>query len=340
MAIGALPLSGAVPTLADIPATYHLLNKISLPGPEGWDYLTIDSDARRLYVTRGVRLTAIDIDTDKVVGEITGLNGIHGVAIDRKAGKGFISNGRGNSVVVFDLKTLAKIEEVPVGEGPDAIIFDPDTERVFTFNGRAKSSTVIDAKTDKVVGTIPLPGRPEFAVADGKGKVYNNIEDLSEVVSIDTKNLQILNTWPLAPAESPSGISYDDKTGRVFSVCDGQVMTVLDSATGKLVTTLPIGNGPDATVFDEKNSVVYSPNGQDGTLSVYKDAGDGKYTLVDTVTTQLGARTLALDTKTGNVYTVTAQAAPAPPPDPNAPTPQRRRRTYVDGTFVVLEYGK
>lgn len=316
---------------------YHLIKKISVPGNDGWDYLFLDSDGRRLYISRGTHVDVVDVDKGTLVGTIPDTNGVHDVAVDPKSGRGFTSNGRSNSVTIFDLKTLKKIDEVTVGTGPDAILFDPATERVFTFNGRAQSSTVIDAVTGKVVGTIPLPGSPEAAVADGQGHVYDNLEDKSSVVAIDAKTLKIDNTWPVAPGDGPSGMAIDAKNRRLFSVCSNQKMTVMNADTGKIVATPTIGNGPDASAFDPQTQLVFSPNGRDGTVTVLREIDPDDYDVVATVPTQSGARTMALDEKTHHIFTVTAQPAP---PDPNAAPGRGRGRRYVPGTFVVLEYGE
>lgn len=322
----------AVPSTGAAAPNYHLVKSISLPGAEGWDYLALDSGARRLYVSRGTHITVVDVDKGQVVGDIPDTSGVHGVAIDPKSGHGFTSNGRSNSVTIFDTKTLKKIGEVPVGTGPDAIIFDPSTERVFTFNGRAQTATAIDGATGKVVGTVTLPGRPEFAAAAGQGHVYDNIEDKSELVAIDAKTLTVDHAWPLAPGEGPSGIAVDAKHRRVFSVCDNQKMVVTDADTGKIVATPAIGNGPDAAAFDPGRALVFSPNGRDGTLTVLQETTPDQYQTVQTVTTQPGARTMALDEKTHHVFTCTAKSLPPPPGQP------RWRRQYIAGTFVVLEY--
>lgn len=320
---------------ADAPASYQLLKTYLLPGAEGWDYLALDSGARRLYVSRGTHVAVVDVDSGKAVGDIPDTNGVHGVALDTKLGRGFASDGRANSVTIFDLKTLKTLGTVAVGEGPDAIVFEPVTGRVFTFNGRAQTATAIDAATGAVVGTVTLPGRPEFPVADGQGRLYDNITDKSEVVAIDAKTLQVLNTWPLAPGESPSGLAMDRKNRRLFSVCDNQKMVVMDADTGKVVATPTIGNGPDAAAFDPAKNLVFSPNGEDGTLTILHEVTPDQYQLVGTITTQAGARTMALDEKTGHVFTVTAKALPPPP----GQAVQRRRRQYQDGSFVILEYG-
>jgi hypothetical protein len=319
---------------------YHLVRTISMPGDDGWDYIYDDGDAHRLYITRGTHVQVVDTDRGVLVGDITGLNGIHGVAIDKKANRGFISNGGGDSVTIFDLKTLQKIgADVPVDPGPDCIVFDPATERVFTFNGESSMSTAIDAQSGQVVGHITLAGRPEFSVSDGRGHIYNNVEDDSEVEEIDSRTLKVTNVWPIAPGASPSGIAMDRENRRTFSVCRNQNLIVLDADLGKVVATLGIGNGPDACAFDPKSKLVFSPNGRDGTLTIFHEDAPDTYTKVQTVTTQAGARTMALDTKTGHVFLVTATMIP---PDPNAPPPAPgqgyRRRRFAPGSFVVLEF--
>ena len=327
---------GSIGARAYAAPSYHVVRTLSIGGDGGWDYILDDSVDNRLYITRGTHVMVLDTDSGKVIGDIPNLSGIHGVVVDHRSGRGFISNGGSASVTIFDLHTLQTIGSVPTDQGPDCICFDPATERVFTFNGRAGTSTAIDAKTGKVLATITLPGRPEFAMADGNGHIYDNIEDKSEVVAIDTKKLAIDNTWPIAPGDGPSGLAVDSKHRRVFSVCGNQTMTVLDADTGKLVAALPIGNGPDACRYDPGTGLVFSPNGRDGTLSIYHEDNPNKFTLVQTVTTQAGARTMALDTKTHHVFVVTAQFQP-PPAGAPATGPGRYRRQIVPGSFVVIE---
>lgn len=334
---GALALLAALLALpAGAAPNYHVVRTLAIGGDGGWDYILDDSSDHRLYITRGTHVMVLDTRSGKVIGDIPNLSGIHGVAVDHKSGRGFVSNGGSASVTIFDLKTLKAIGSVPVDQGPDCITFDPTTERVFTFNGRAGTSTAIDAKTGTVLATIPLPGRPEFAMPDGMGHVYDNIEDKSEVVEIDAQSLKIVNTWPIAPGDGPSGLAVDGKDRRVFSVCDNQTLTVLDADTGKLVAALPIGSGPDSCRYDPGTNLVFSPNGRDGTLTVYHQDTPDKYTLVGTVPTQAGARTMALDTRTHHVFVVTAKFLPPPP---GAPTtgPGRWRRQIVPGSFVVIE---
>lgn len=316
--------------------SYRLVRKTALAGSDGWDYLSLDSKARRFYVPRSTRVSVIDADSGQVVGEVPATTGVHGVAFDEKSGRGFTSNGRSNSVTIFDLKTLKKLGETPVGQGPDSILFDPSSHRVFTFNGRDQNITALDAATGHVVGTIALPGRPEFAAADEKGEIYDNIEDKSEIVAINARTLKIDHTWTVAPGEEPSGLAIDAKHHRLFAVCSNQKMIVLNTQNGQVVAILPIGNGADACVYDAKTRLVFSPNGQDGTMTVFHQTDADHYTLVQTFPTQIGGRTMALDSKTHHVFTVAAQYAPLPADADPANPP--RRRAYVDGTVRVLEY--
>ncbi|BDI33678.1 hypothetical protein CCAX7_57290 [Capsulimonas corticalis] len=332
-AFGLLLGAAGMPAHAADP-DYHVVRKISLEGDGGWDYLTVDSANRRIYVSRSTHVNVVDADSGKTVGDITGLSGVHGIAIDDKGGKGYISNGRSNSVTVFDLKTLAKLQEISVGEGPDAIIFDAASDRIFTFNGKGNSATAIDAKDGKVAGTIALGGRPEFAAPDGKGKIYDNLEDKGAVIAINSKALTLIGQpWPLG-AESPSGLAIDAKNRRIFSVCDGSKMVVLNADTGAVVATPAIGDGPDAATYDSKLKLAFSPNGQDGTLTVIRQVTPDKYEVASTVTTQAGARTMALDAKTHHVFLMTAKQLPADPP---AAGETRPRRHYEPGSFTLLE---
>ena len=334
--VAALALLAAVPAGA-APASapnYHLVQKVVLGGEGGWDYLSVDPDARRIYISRGSHVMVVDADTDKIVGDIPNTNGVHGIAIASKLGKGFISDGRDNAVTIFDLKTLQTLATVPIGAGvgPDCIIYEPKTQRVFTFNGRSSDATAIDAATGKVLGTIPLGGRPEFAAVDGTGMVYDNLESTSEVVAIDAKTLTLKTRWPLAPSESPSGLAIDPKNHLLFSTCDDGKMPVSDAVAGKVVEVASIGNGPDAAGFDPGAGYAFSSNGQDGTLTVLAPAA-GRYVSVQTVPTQAGARTMAVDTKTHRVFLVTATPDPANPGE-------GRRRNYVPGSFTLLVVGQ
>ncbi len=312
---------------------YHLAKEIPLGGEGGWDYLTVDSAARRLYVSHATKVVVVDVDSGKTVGEVGNLSGVHGIAVAADLGRGFISNGRSSMVTIFDLKTLATISEVKVtGENPDAILYDPATHQVFAFNGRSKDATVLDGKTGKVVGTIALGGKPEFATSDAAGKVFVNIEDVSEVIAIDARSLKVLAHWPLKPCESPSGMAIDRKHHRLLIGCENKMAAVMDNTNGKVVTTVPIGDGVDANGFDPGTGLGYSSNGE-GTLTVIREETPDRFTVAETVTTRKGARTMALDEKTHTVYLPTAQFGPAPAATAEQPRP---RPTMLPNTFTVL----
>ena len=313
------------------PPTYQRLQSVPLPGDGGWDYMTLDPAARRLYITHSTHVLVMDCDTLKIVGKIADTDGVHGVALAPKLGRGYTSDGKSNSVTVFDLKTLKPLAKIGVGERPDSIVYEPVTQRVFTLNGGGDSATAIDAVTGKVVGTIALGGRPEFAAVDGQGMIYDNIEDKSEIVAIDARTLTIKARYSLAPLESPSGLAIDTKHRRLFAVCDGGKMAVVNADTGKVVAAPAIGNGPDAAAYDPGTELAFSSNGEDGTLTTVARSGVGY--MLQTVATQAGARTMALDPKTHRVFLVTATPAPAAPGTPPW------RRSYVSGTFTLLVYG-
>jgi DNA-binding beta-propeller fold protein YncE len=321
---------------AQKPGGFHLLKKHVLGGEGGWDYLALDGNARLLYVTHGNAVEILNVDTGVKGEAITNLKGVHGVAFAQDKGRGYISNGRGNSVSVFDLKTHKILEEVASsGQNPDAIMYDAFSGRVFTFNGRTSNATAIDAATNKVVGTVDIGGKPEFAVTDGKGMIFVNNEDKSEIVAFDAKTLQVKKRWSIVPGEGPSGLAIDLKGKRLFSVCD-KVMVISDFVNGKVVTTVPIGGGPDAVRYDAGTRLVFSSNG-DGTMTVVKQESADKYSVLETVTTAPRARTMELDPKTHHIFLVTAEFGPAPAPTKEQPRP---RPTIVPGTFMVLEFGK
>jgi YVTN family beta-propeller protein len=313
---------------------YKVLNKIKIGGAGSWDYCTMDSAAGRLYVSHGASVEVVDVNAGKVVGTIPDLHGVHGIAIAADLGKGFISNGQSNSVTVFDLKTLAKSGEPATGQNPDAICYEPKTHRVFTFNGRSNDSSVIDAKTGQVVATLPLNGKPEFCAADGAGKMYNNLEDKSEVIEIDAAKPEVTRRTSILPCEGPSGLAIDQKGKKLFSVCDG-TMAVTDIATFKVIATPKIGQGPDAAAFDPDLGLAFSSNGQDANLSIV-GLVNGKYDTVDTVATERGARTMTVDPKTHRVYLL---AAEYPAPAAGA-TPGRGRVPALPDSFHVLVVGK
>jgi DNA-binding beta-propeller fold protein YncE len=313
---------------------YKVLNKIKIGGTGGWDYVAFDNTNRRIYASHGTAVEVIDADAGKVVGQIAQLHGVHGIAIAPELNKGFISNGQSNSVTVFDLKTLAKLGEPATGANPDAICYEPKTQRVFTFNGRSNDSTAIDAKTNEIVATFPLEGKPEFCVVDGTGKIYNNLEDKSEVIEIDAAKPAVLRRASLAPAEGPSGLAIDVKNRKLFSVCDNKMMAVLDITTMKVIATPAIGSGPDAAGFDTDLGLAFSSNGE-GTLTIVKLV-NGKYEAVDTVTTERGARTMTVDQKLHRVYLLAAEYGPAP----EAKEGKKGRPPVLPDSFHVLVVGK
>jgi DNA-binding beta-propeller fold protein YncE len=313
---------------------YKVLNKIKIGGAGGWDYVAVDNTNRRIYASHTNIVEVIDPDAGKVVGQITQLHGVHGIAIAPELNKGFISNGQSNSVTVFDLKTLAKLGEPATGQNPDAICYEPKTQRVFTFNGRSNDSTAIDAKTNEIVATFPLNGKPEFCVVDGAGKIYNNLEDKSEVIEIDAAKPSVLRRTSLAPGESPSGLAIDVKNKKLFSVCDNKMMAVTDIATMKVIATPAIGAGPDAAGFDPGTGLAFSSNGE-GTLTIVKLV-NGKYEAVDTVPTERGARTMTVDPKLHRVYLLAAEYGPAP----EAKEGKKGRPPVLPDSFHILVVGK
>ncbi|HEY1657644.1 MAG TPA: YncE family protein [Candidatus Sulfotelmatobacter sp.] len=315
---------------------YKIISTYKLGGDGGWDYLTADASARRLYISRSTHVIVMDLDSGKVVGDIADTPGVHGVALAPEFGRGFTSNGREGTVSIFDLQTLSTSSKVKVGENPDAILYDPFSKRVFTFNGRSGDSTAIDAARGAVAGTIKLDGRPEFAASDGNGEIYVNIEDKSELSVIDPVNLKVKTTWPLAPCESPTGLSMDRKNQRLFVGCGNKMMAVVDAAGGKILATPPAGDGIDATSFDEETGLAFASAGE-GVLTVVREDSPGKFSVAENVQTQPGARTMALDTKTHHVFLVTAKFGPPPAATSENPHP---RRAILPDTFVVLVVGK
>lgn len=287
--------------------TYSITKKIAIPGQGGWDYLAVDEAARRLYVSHGTQVEVLDVDSQTVVGNIPGTLGVHGIAIAPELGRGFTSNGQTSTVTIFDLKTLKKLGEVPTGKKPDAIMFDAATSQVLAFNGDSESVTVISAADGKVVGTVPLGGGPEFAVADGNGFVFDNLEDKSQIVKIDARKLTVAQRWPVAPCEAPSSMAIDRANHRLFIGCRSHIMAVIDSESGKVVATLPIGDHVDATSFDEDTRMIFFSNGE-GTISVIHQDSADKYSSVETVKTLPKAKTMALDPKTHQLFLSTAEA--------------------------------
>jgi hypothetical protein len=313
------------------PSGYHVIKTIPIAGEGGWDYVTVDSDARRIYVSHATQVVVLDADSYAIVGTIPDTQGVHGIAIASELGRGFTSNGRSNDVTIFDLKTLKTIGNVKTDANPDAITYDPATKRVFTFNGRGKNTTAIDAAAGTVVGTLALGGKPEFAAADGMGSIFVNNEDTSELIQVDTQKVTETHRWPLAPCKSPSGLAMDVKNHRVFSVCDEKVMAVVNADTGKVVATPTICDGPDATAFEPSTGLVFASCG-DGNLTVIHQDSPDKYTVVENVPTKKSARTMGLDLKTHNVV--------LPAADFDPPAPGERRGKMKPGSFVLLVVAK
>jgi len=318
-------------TPAPGPSGYKLVKSVPIGGEGGWDYLYVDSDARRVYISRGTHTMVMDADTYAVVGDIPDTQGVHGIAIAADLGRGFTSNGRSNDVTIFDLKTLKAIGKVQTDQNPDAIVYEPVSKRVFTFNGRGKNSTAINAADGTVAGTIPLGGKPEFAAVDGKGSVFVNNEDTSELHHLDAQSLKELHKWPLAPCKSPSGLTMDRKNRRLYAVCDDKVSVVMDADTGKVVATPAIADGPDAAGFDPATNYFFASCGE-GILTVIHEDSPDKYTIVENVPTKRSARTMGLDLKTHTIF--------MPAADFDPPAPGERRGKMKPDSFVILVVAK
>jgi YVTN family beta-propeller protein len=315
---------------------FHIEAKWKVGGEGRWDYMAVDPASKLLYVTRQDHVMVIDTESGKVVADIGGLNGTHGVAFDTSGKFGYISDGTGNQVAVFDRKTNHIIKTIPAGTNPDGIAFEPVTQTVWAFNGRSNSATVISDQSLGVVATVQLPGKPEFPAADGKGGIFANIEDKSEIVHIDAKSHAVVATWPLAPCEGPSGLAVDRMHNRLFSVCDEKKMAVVDTTTGKVVAVPAIGDGPDAAAYSPQDKYAFSSNG-DGTLTVIRQDSPDKYTVVQNLVTQRGARTMALDPDGKRVYLISADFGPAPAATAAVPHP---RPSMIPGTAVILVAGQ
>ncbi|RXS95714.1 YncE family protein [Silvibacterium dinghuense] len=332
MALGACSLS----TVALAQNPYKIVDHWKIGGEGGWDYLKVDSAAHLLYITHGPAVEVVSTETGKVIHTITGLKGTHGVAFDANGKYGYISDGGANEVVVFDRHSFEKVAEIPAGTNPDGITYDPSTNTVWAFNGRSRNATVIDVASQKVIGTVALPGKPEFPQADGKGNVYDNIEDKNEVVRIDAKTLKVTAEWPLAGCDSPSGMAIDIEHHRLFSVCDGKKMAVVDTESGKVLATPAIGDGPDAASYDPTLELAFSSNG-DGTLTVVDAKGDS-YGVLQTLPTQHGARTMTYDPIAKRAYLVTAEFGPMPAAVPGQTG--HRRPPVIPGSFTVIVVGR
>ena len=325
---GALLLCGAV--LSGPAPFYRVVKTITLGGEGRWDYVAFDALGHRLFIARETHVMVVDPDTGKVIGEIPGLNGAHGVAFANETGHGFATSGRDGSVTMFDLKTLKVLGKTPAAPDADAILYDPGSKRIFTFNADSHSSTVIDPASGKPIGTIDLGAGPEFAVTAEDGKLYVNLEDKGAVAEIDAAAMRVTRQWSIAPCESPTGLAVDRAHHRLFSGCGNKVMAISDATAGKLMTTVPIGEGVDACAFDPDAQLAFASNG-DGTLTVVHEDAPAKFHVVANVSTRMGARTMALDEKTHRVYTVTADFGPPPAPTADHPHPWP---SIVPGTFM------
>jgi DNA-binding beta-propeller fold protein YncE len=325
----------ALVALAAPAPLFHAEPAWSLGGEGGWDYVTADAATRRLYVSHGTRFEVLDLARRARLAVIEPTPGVHGVALAPDLHRGFISCGRDSSMLVFDLDSLRTLQRVALpGRNPDAILYEPTTHRVFTFNGGSANATAVDAATTALLGNIALGGQPEFAVADGKGKVFVNIEDRSEVVELDPRELTVRRRWSIAPGEEPSGLAIDRVHHRLFSVCGNRTMVISDAERGKVLATVPIGGGVDGVVYDPRRGLAISSNGE-GTITVVRSQPRDAFAVAETDTTERGARTLAIDDSTGTLYLPTADFGPPPSPTPDRPHP---RRSIVSDTFRILIY--
>jgi hypothetical protein len=325
----------SAPAVAQKTSDYHLLKKVVIGGEGGWDYLSADPQNRRLYIAHSTQVEVYDLDQNKIIGHISNTEGVHGIAIAERDGHGFISCGQSNSVLMFDLHTLDTIKRILVGEHPDAIIYDLDTHHIFVMNAKSESVTVLSGATGALIATIPLPGKPEFAVSDEHGHVFVNLEDKSEIVKIGVGINTIDTIWHVAPGESPSALAMDRGKDRLFIGCGNERMIVMDSRNGHVVASLPIGKGIDAAVFDPFTNLAFGSCG-DGTTTIIHEISPDKLEVAQLLETQRGARTIALDTHTHDIYLVTAEFGPAPAATPDHP---HQRPSILPGTFTLLMYG-
>jgi DNA-binding beta-propeller fold protein YncE len=337
LGVSLLVLVAAGAAAAAAPEGYHLDKTFPVPGEGMWDYLTVDAAARRVYVSHSNQVDVLDADSGEVKGTIPDTKGVHGIAVASDLGRGFVSNGRSDTVAIIDLKTLKRIgDDVPTAKGPDAILYDPSTKSVFAFCGRGNSATVIDATEGKVRGTIDLGGAPEFGVADGAGNVFVNLEDKDMLLKIDAKKMTVLERWPLAPGKTPTGLAMDAKGGRLFVGCRSKVGIVVSAETGKVIADVPIGDGVDAAAFDPETGMAFFSCG-DGTVTAIHEDKDGKYTVAETIKTKPRSKTMALDLKTHDLF---LPAADFKAPAAGAANNPRQRPAMVPGSFVVLRFSK
>jgi len=336
--MSALVLALVTPAGAqDLLSGYEKVRKLAIGGEGGWDFLEVDPASQRLFVARGTHVVVLDLESEKVVGEIPDTPGVHGIAFVADLNRGFTSNGGDSSVTAFDTKTLKTLGKVKAEGRPDIIYFEPVSRRVFTFNHGSNNTTAIDPDELKVVGTLALGGVPELAVSDEKGHIFVNLENTSEIVELDARTLKILNRYPLAPGEEPTGLAFDREYRRLFSTCANRKLVVMDADSGKVIQTVEIGPGPDGCIFDAKRKLIFSSNGGDGTLSVIREASPDKFAVVKTIKTQVSAKTIALDPRTHRLYLSAATADTAPAAKPAT---KGSRRRYVPGSFVVLVVGE
>jgi DNA-binding beta-propeller fold protein YncE len=326
----------AGPVFAQTPANYHLVKKTVVGGEGGWDYLLADAEGGRLYVSHGNQTEVLDLKSHAKIGVITPTPGVHGIAVVPGTSVGYTTNGRPNTATMFDTKTLKATKEIPTGTKPDAIMYDAFSKRVFIFNNEGNSATVLDAVTGNVAGTVDLGGAPEAAVTDDNGTIFVNLEDKNQVAVFDAKSLAVKHHWSLGTGEEPTGLAFDKVHHRLFSTCHNKEMVVLDSQTGKVLATVPIGSGVDGAVFDTSTGSAISSNGE-GSLTVVKETKPGTFEAVQTVQTQRGARTITIDPVSHHIFVTTADYGPAPVATTENPRP---RPSVVPGSFTVMEYSK
>jgi YVTN family beta-propeller protein len=313
--------------------TYKVSQKINVSGDEGWDYLAVDQVNQHLFVSHGSIVNVIDLKSNKTITTIPDTKGVHGIAIANDLNKAFISNGKDNSVTIVNLKTFKLIDKVAIeGQKPDAILYDQFSKKVLTYNAKSNDATVIDANTNKIIKTIPLGGKPEFSVTDTEGLIYVNIEDKNEIKTIDANKLEVTASWSIAPGDEPSGLAIDLETNRLFSVCSNNLMVIVNLSNGKIIKTLPIGEGCDGVVFDPEKKLIFSSNGE-GTITVVKEENANTFSVLETVKTQKGARTIALNKTTHQLYLPTADFGIKPEPTKENPQP---RASLIPNSFMVL----
>jgi YVTN family beta-propeller protein len=341
LTIGGAALLCSGMALAGSPGSgYHLLQKYDLGaapgGKEYWDYITFDPSSRQLYVSHNTEVKVVDADSGKIVGSIPDLKRVHGIALVKDLGRGFLSDGGADEVVVFDLKTLKATAHIKTGGNPDCIIYDPASRHIFTFNGKTNNTSVIDPASATVLATIEMTGRPEYAVADGRGTIYDNIEDKNEVVAIDSMNNTVKTHWPIAPAEQATAIDLDVQHHRLFIGGRNKMLAIMDTDSGKIIQTFPIGAGVDTNIFEPSSGLLFTA-AREGTLHVFHEDSPDKFSVVETVKTEFGARNMALDPKTHMLFIDTSDFTAAPAPTAEQPHPQP---TPVAGTFRLLVYGR